>query len=446
VGSASDATAKFDLALWLGEAGGRIGGSITYATALFERATIERHLAYLRRVLEAMAADDLQAVDALPLLPEDERRRVLEEWSATRAADPSERCIHERFEAQARLAPGAVALVHAGGELTYAELDERANRLAHHLRRLGLEPGAAVGVFLEWSSELVVALLAALKAGGTYLPLDPALPVERLAYMAEDAGLAALVTRTALAGLLSAPVTVRVDADAERIAAERDDAPASGVAPEGLAYLIYTSGSTGRPKGVAVEHRAAAAHFRAMAGTLGIVPADRVLQFASSGFDVSLEQVFVPLLGGATLVLRGPEPWSPAEFGERARSLGVTVANLPPAYWQEVLATGALPGVRLLLVGGDALPAAAAAAGGATRLLNCYGPTEAVVTATVFAVPDGFPERFAGATAPIGRPLPGRSAYVLDPRGAPVPPGAAGELYLGGLLARGYLGRPGLTS
>jgi amino acid adenylation domain-containing protein len=446
VGSASHATAKFDLSLWLGEVDGRIAGGVEYATALFDRATVERHLAYLRRVLEEMVADDLQSVDALPLLPEAERRLVVEEWSVTGAARPSERCIHELFEAQARLTPHAVALVHADEELTCAELDARANRLAHHLRRLGVGPEVRVGVCLEWSPELVVALLATLKAGGVYVPLDPALPAERLAYMAEDAGAGALVTRAALAGRLGARVSVRVDADAERIAAERGDAPASGVRPEGLAYLIYTSGSTGRPKGVAVEHRAAAAHFPAMARTLGIAREDRVLQFASSGFDVSLEQVFVPLLGGATLVLRGAELWSPAELAERAQSLGVTVANLPPAYWQEVLATGALPRVRLLLVGGDALPAAAAAAGDATRLLNCYGPTEAVVTATAFAVPDGFAEGFAGRAAPIGRPLPGRSAYVLDSRGAPVPTGVAGELYLGGLLARGYLGRPGQTA
>ncbi|HEU4883028.1 MAG TPA: condensation domain-containing protein, partial [Longimicrobium sp.] len=277
VGSASShTTAKFDLSLSMGEVGGRIVGGVEYATALFDRATVERYLAYLRRLLEGMAADDRQAVDTLPLLPQAERRRVLEEWSATGAADPSAQCIHELFEAQARRTPQAVALVHADEALTYAELDARANRLAHHLRRQGVGPEARVGVCLEWSPDLVVALLATLKAGGVYVPLDPSLPAERLAFMARDAGVVALVTRAALASRLAVGVTVRVDADAERIAAERGDAPASGVAPEGLAYLIYTSGSTGRPKGVAVEHRAAAAHFRAMAGTLGIVREDRV--------------------------------------------------------------------------------------------------------------------------------------------------------------------------
>jgi amino acid adenylation domain-containing protein len=439
-------TTKFNLSLTLSEADGRIVGGVTYATSLFERATVERHVGYLRRVLEQMAADDARPVDGLELLPESERRLVLRTWSAGEAAAPPDACIHALFQAQAERTPDAPALVHEDGELTYAQLEARANRLAHHLRRLGVGPEARVGVSLEWGPELVVALLATLKAGGVYVPLDPSLPPERRAYMAADAGVVARVTRAALAGGAGAGVAVRVDVDAERIAAEPAGPPAPGVHTDGLAYLIYTSGSTGRPKGVAVEHGPAAAHFRAMARALGIVREDRVLQFASAGFDVSLEQVFVPLLAGATLVLRGAEPWSPAEFSARVHSLGVTVANVPPAYWQEVLAAGEPCAVRLLLVGGDALPAAAAAAGAETRLLNLYGPTETVVTATAFAVPHGYPERFPGSTAPIGRPLPGRAAYVLDRRGEPVPPGVAGELYLGGLLARGYLGRPGLTA
>ncbi|HEX2081380.1 MAG TPA: amino acid adenylation domain-containing protein, partial [Longimicrobium sp.] len=355
-------------------------------------------------------------------------------------------CLHELFAAQAARTPDAEAVVCAGESLTYAELDARANRLAHHLRRLGVRPEVAVGVCLERGPELVVALLGALKAGGVYVPLDPALPAERLAYLAEDSLARAVVTREALAGRVSHGACVRVDADAERIAAEPEDAPRSGSRPEQLAYVIYTSGTTGRPKGVAVEHRAAAEHLRAMAGRLGIAPGDRVLQFASCGFDVSLEQVFFPLLRGATLVLRGPEPWSAGELRARVRSLGVTVANLAPAYWREVRAAAgaeaALPGVRLLLVGGDVLHAGDARAGGTTRLLNCYGPTEAVVTATAFEVAADF----AGPLVPIGRPLPGHEAYVLDARGAPAGWGEAGELYLGGVLARGYLRRPGLTA
>ncbi|HEU4881058.1 MAG TPA: non-ribosomal peptide synthetase, partial [Longimicrobium sp.] len=285
------------------------------------------------------------------------------------------------------------------------------------------------------------------KAGGVYVPLDPSLPAGRLAYIAEDAGVRAVVTRAGLADRVPSGVAVRVDVDAEDASAAPGEAPRALVFPEDLAYVIYTSGSTGQPKGVAVEHGAAAAHLVSVARVHGIVPEDRVLQFASAGFDVSLEQVFFPLLTGATLVLRGAELWSATEFRARVRALGITVANLPPAYWQEVAneaAADALDGIRLLLVGGDALPASAADSHGAGMLVNCYGPTETVVTATAFAVERG---AAGGPLVPIGRPLPGRAVYVLDPSGAPVPVGVAGELYIGGpLLARGYLGRPALTA
>jgi amino acid adenylation domain-containing protein len=445
---ASDVTAKFDVSLGLRESGGRIVGSLTYATALFGRATVARHVGYLTRVLAQMAADDGRRVEELDLLPEAERAQVVEEWARTAAQHPADNCIHALFEAQVERTPDAVAVVFEGEQLTYAELNARANRLAHHLRGRGVGPEVAVGVCLEWRPELVAALLATLKAGGVYVPLDPALPAERLAYMAEDAGVRALVTRAALAERVPSGAIVLVDADAEQVCAEGEDDPVvAGLCPADLAYVIYTSGSTGRPKGVAVEHGPAAAHLAATLRSLGITSEDRVLQFASASFDVSLEQVFFPLLAGATLVLRGPELWSTTEFGARVRSLGITVANLPPAYWQEVAAGpggGDLAGVRLLLVGGDALPAAAAWAGSTTRLVNCYGPTEAVVTATAFEVGE---RRSGSPIVPIGRPLPGRAAYVLDAFGAPVPQGVVGELCLGGaLLARGYLGRPDVTA
>ncbi|HEX6750909.1 MAG TPA: amino acid adenylation domain-containing protein, partial [Longimicrobium sp.] len=440
-------SAKFDLSLALWEAGERIEGAVEYATALFERETVERWLGYLRRVLEGMVADDAMRVDHIPLLPAAERARLVREWNASDAAPVAEQCIHHVFEAQAARTPDATALVHEGERLTYAELDARANRLAHRLAAAGVGRGVAVGVCLEWRPELVVALLATLKAGGVYVPLDPSLPPGRLAYIAEDAGVRAVVTRAGLADRVPSAAAVRVDVDADEASTAPAGAPRCRACPTDLAYVIYTSGSTGRPKGVAVEHAAAAAHLLAVARVHGIVPEDRVLQFASAGFDVSLEQVFFPLLTGATLVLRGAELWSATEFRARVRALGITVANLPPAYWQEVAegaAGDALAGIRLLLIGGDALPASAGDARGAGRLVNCYGPTETVITATAFAVERGAAGR---PLVPIGRPLPGRAVYVLDPRGAPVLMGVAGELYIGGpLLARGYLGRPALTA
>jgi amino acid adenylation domain-containing protein len=248
---------------------------------------------------------------------------------------------------------------------------------------------------------------------------------------------------------------VSVDGEWAEIAAQSAERPESGAGSRSLAYVIYTSGSTGRPKGVAVEHGAAAAHLSGFARELEIGAADRVLHFASFGFDVGLEQLFLPLLAGAGLVLRGAELWPPEEWPARVREAGVTVANLPPAYWREVAATAggsALPELRLLIVGADAMPTEEVGRwrGGVqspARLVNAYGPTEAVVTATTFPLPGDYPDVYAGPVVPIGRPLPGRAAFVLDGTAMPVPVGVPGELYLGGAqVARGYLGRPALTA
>ncbi|HVH14059.1 MAG TPA: amino acid adenylation domain-containing protein, partial [Longimicrobium sp.] len=449
-------SAKFDLTLGLAATADGLRGELEYSTDLFDRGTIERLAGHLGRVLAQVAADADVCLSALELMGAGERRLLLDEWSAADAVDVAEACIHALFEAQAARTPAcssaiaagvraAIALEHAGERLTYAELNTRADRLARRLAAEGVMRCDAVGVCLEWRPELVVALLATLKAGGVYVPLDPSLPFGRLTYIAEDAGLRAVATRAGLADHLPAgAIRIDVDADGDDVSAE---IPRVTVTPADLAYVIYTSGSTGQPKGVAVEHGPAAAHLSAMTRVHGIVPEDRVLQFASAGFDVSLEQVFLPLLSGATLVLRGAELWSAAEFRTRVRDLGITVANLPPAYWQEVADSAeadALRGLRRLLIGGEALSAIAADARGAGLLVNCYGPTETLITATAFAVEQG---RAGGSTVPIGRPLPGRSVYVLDARGAPVPVGVAGELYIGGaLLARGYLGRAALTA
>jgi amino acid adenylation domain-containing protein len=438
---------NYPLNLSVNDWGERFSLSVEAEAEVGAERVCELMLTALAGLVEALEKAPERPLRNIEVLPETEWRQVVEEWSAGDAADPADRCIHELFEAQVERTPDAVALVHAGERLTYAELDARANRLAHVLAGHGVEPGATVGVCLEWRPELVVALLAVLKAGGVYVPLEPSLPSERLAYMAEDAGLRAVVTSAGLADRVPPGAAVRVDVDAEEVAAAPAGAPRSRVSAADLAYIIYTSGSTGLPKGVAVEHGPAAAHLSSEARVHAIVPEDRVLQFASAGFDASLEQVFSPLFVGATVVLRGAGLWSAEEFRARVRALGVTVAELPPAYWQEVAAgageEGVLPGVRLLLVSGEALPASAAHPGGATRLVNSYGPTEAVICATEYVVP----ERFAGALVPIGRPLPGRAVYVLDALGAPVPAGVAGELYIGGpLLARGYLGRPALTA
>ncbi|MET0400646.1 MAG: amino acid adenylation domain-containing protein, partial [Longimicrobiaceae bacterium] len=426
------------------------------AADLFDASTAERMLGHVAALLGAMAADPATPAWEAEMLAPAEREELLARHSARAGEREAPATLHGLFAARAALDPRAVALVAGGEEIPYGELERRANRLAHHLRALGVGAEDAVGVCLEWGPEMVAAQLGVLAAGGVHLPLDPALPAERLAMMAADAGARVVVTRAGLAAHAPrAERVVLVDADAARIAARPDTAPQGGAGPDNLAYVIYTSGSTGRPKGVAVEHRAAAEHFRVFARFLELAPGDRMLQFASPGFDVALEQVFSPLLSGAAMVLRGPEPWPPAEWPARARALGVTVANLAPAYWQEVAEAAAgseFPELRLMLVGADVMTTAAVrrwreAVATPARLVNGYGPTEAVICATVFDVPAGFGAAGDGPTAPIGRSLPGRAAYVLDARMGPVPTGVAGELYLGGpLLARGYLGRSERTA
>ncbi|HEU0053586.1 MAG TPA: condensation domain-containing protein, partial [Longimicrobium sp.] len=402
---AADPQAKFDLSLALREADDRIVGSLTYATSLFDRATVERWLGYLRRVLEEMAADENRPVESLALVPESERRLVLEEWNRTETADPAETCVHRLFEARVERAPGATAVLYREQRLTYAELNAAANRLARRLRAAGVGPERRVGVMLERSPELVMALLAVLKAGGVYLPLDPALPAARRAALLADAGAAVLVTREpaveGFAGTMVSPDE-----------GEGEDGGDLGldIPPAALAYVIHTSGSTGTPKGVGVAHAQAAAHCRAAASVYGLTPDDRVLHFAAVGFDVSVEQVLAPLAAGACVVMRGPEIPTPLELARQVAEQGITVVNPPTAYWHQ-LASDAVAlellarTARLVIAGGEAMSPAAArewanspAAG--VRLLNGYGPTETVVTCTAYDVPPSLPE--AAAHVPVG--------------------------------------------
>ncbi len=433
-------TSTFDLALDLHESpDGGIAVRAVYSTDLFDAATIERLVDHLARLLAGAAEDPELAVAALPMLSPDELRQALIEWNDRVDAPPGYPLTHEAFEARVRLTPEAVALVCEGERLTYGELNRRANHMAHRLISLGAGPEVVVGVLLKRSPRLVVALLAVLKAGAVYLPLDPALPRERLDSMLEDAGAAIVI------------------AEDWETAAGRKGNPKLHVPGEVLAYVIYTSGSTGRPKGVGVSHRALAAHVRAIHEELALDARDTVLQFASTSFDVSLEQLLPPLAAGARVVLRPEEVWTLPELLRRLDDEGVTVADLPTAYWNQLAheaARGALPPpppkLRLVIAGGEALRAEAVRrwqrgpfAG--VRLLNAYGPTETVMTATVADLTVPGPE--GEERVPIGRAVAGRALYVLDPEGGLAPAGVPGELFVGGsLLARGYLGRPDQTA
>jgi amino acid adenylation domain-containing protein len=436
--------AKLDLALTLIATSRGLRGGLTYSTDLFEPGTIERMARHLERVLEQVAVDAGVRLSRVELLGEAERALVLEAWNRTEAEYPADRCIHELFVAQAARTPEAVAVLFEGAQLTYGELDARANRLAHYLVRRGVGPETRVGVCLERGPEMVVAILAVLKAGGAYLPLDPDYPAERLAFMLADSGAPLLLTRLPLPeGLASDSVeVVCLDAARERIEAESGRAPAAGVLPGNVAYVIYTSGSTGRPKGVMVPHRGVPNLAYAQARRFGIDGTSRVLQFASFSFDAAVAEVFDALLAGATLVMAPREALLPGEgLLETLRRGRVTVATLPPSVLA-ILPPDDLPELRTVVSAGEAVDAATVERWSAGHVfVNAYGPTEVTVCATTAHC------EADGRVPAIGRPLENVRVYVLDAAGRPAPAGVPGELYVGGVgVARGYLGRPALTA
>jgi amino acid adenylation domain-containing protein len=395
-------------------------------------------------------------VDALPLLPEAERRLVVEEWNRTDAAYPAGSCIHELFEEQVERAPGAVAVEFAGEHLTYAELNRRANRLAHHLRSLGVGPEARVAIALERGAELIVAMLGVLKAGGAYVPLDPGYPAERLRFMLEDSAAAVLLARRGpgldLEEALSAGRTraVWLDEAAEAISREPDANPGVVTAPGQLCYVVYTSGSTGRPKGVAAEHHEVV-HLVQGTDYVSFGPGDRVAQASNASFDALTFEAWGALLGGATLVgipkevLLTPAAFRQVLREERITTLYQTTAllNLLSREEPDIFST-----LREVLFGGQAVEAESVRrvlrGGRPQRLVHVYGPTEVMAWCSwedVREVAEG------ARTVSVGRPIARMRMYVLDRALEPVPVGAAGEIYVGGAgVARGYLDRPALTA
>jgi amino acid adenylation domain-containing protein len=453
-------TAKFDLTLSLEAQEAGLEGRIAYSTELFDAAMIARLGEHYRTLLEGIAADPGRRLSALSLLGEAERRQILIDWNAAGAALPIGRCVHELFEAQARLVPHAAAITWTGGALTYAELDGRANRLAHALRGRGMGPEARVGILLERGPELVVALLATLKAGGAYVPLDPAYPSDRLRFMAADAGVELILTQapswTRHAADLAAQSPRVLLLDEARAAIERhraDAPPASGVGPEHLAYVIYTSGSTGAPKGTMVPHRSIPGYLDRYADLPSGTP-ERWLQYSALAWDALTLELWSPLLrgGGCVIYPAGEAGMSVERLGRAIREGEVTSLWMTAALFNLVVDTApeTIAPLRLLLVGGEQLSVPHVRRARETfpelRLLNGYGPSECTVFSTIHPVAS------AAALAdlsslPIGRPVGDRRCYVLDPSLQPVPVGVGGELYVGGpAVARGYLGRPGLTA
>ncbi|HEU0051567.1 MAG TPA: amino acid adenylation domain-containing protein, partial [Longimicrobium sp.] len=437
----SHVLAKFDLSLVLGEREGGIAGSVTYATALFERATVERWVGYLRRVLEEMVADDSKPVDRLELLDAAERRMVVEDWNATDAGYPAGACVHDLLRAQASRTPEAVALSWRGERLTYARLEARANQLANALRRRGVGPEVRVGICLPRTPDLVAAMLGVLKAGGAYVPLDPAYPRERLGYMLEDAGVTLVITDSTLADRLpEGAAALLLDVEHDAIAAESTDAPESGVLPENLSHVIFTSGSTGRPKGVMIRHASVVVLLHWLRENVTDEERSSVLFSTSINFDVSVAEVFGTLAWGGRLVI--------AENALELATLDEEVVHVSmvPSAAAELLRIDGIPAcVKTLNLGGEALPNALAqglyALGTVEKVGNLYGPTEDTTYSTYYVVPRGAEQVLVGA------PVANTRAYVLDHHLQPVPVGVVGELYLAGDgLSRGYANRPAMTA
>ncbi|MEM7588501.1 MAG: AMP-binding protein, partial [Acidobacteriota bacterium] len=419
--SIHNGTSQFDLSLLLHPDHGGLRCSVEFSTDVFDGETIERLLENWRTLLEGVVQDPRRRISELPIVDEVQRRRIFSEWNRTATEMPAGATLQALFEERVARSPEARAVELGGSRRTYAELNQEANRLAHYLKQQGAGPEVRIGLLLDRSIEWVTSLLAIFKAGAAYVPLDPLYPKSRLVYMAGDAGVSRILSHSSLAGLVqdSQIPVVCLDHETEALSRCSPENPAPSATPEHLAYSIYTSGSTGRSKGVLVDQRALINHCLDFIRRFELRQEDRVLQFASLGFDVAAEEMIPTLLSGATLVLRSEELSAVvtdcSEFLARER---ITVVNFPSPYWHEwviELAEGRseLPSsLRLMIVGSDTvLPQRLVEwqqqAGSGVRWCNAYGPTEATIGATLFEPEAG---TWDGSTVPIGRPIANTSA------------------------------------
>ncbi len=437
---------KLDLVIVVDDRGENVFGPIIYNPDLFDATTITRMIGHWQTLLTAAAADPEKHIAELPILTDAERQQISIEWNNTQAECPN-LCAHELIEAQARRTPNAIAIVCEDEQVSYRELNARANQLAHHLRKLGVGPEVLVGICLERSIAMMVGLLGILKAGGAYVPLDPAYPKGRLTFMIEDSGLRFLVTQESLETKLGdcGAKLICVDRDWPAISQESKENPSTGMEPENLAYVIYTSGSTGRPKGVQISHHALVNFLASMRFWPGLAQQDSLLAVTTISFDIAALELYLPLTVGARCVLASREA---AADGQQLQSLledhQITVMQATPSTWKLLLESGWMgKGNLKILCGGEAMPPELAEQliAKAASVWNMYGPTETTVWSTVYPV--------ISCEGPIliGRPIANTEIYILDRNLRPVPAGIIGELYIGGDgLARGYLNRPELDA
>jgi len=441
-------TAKFDLTLSVAERKRVLAATMEYNSDLFEAGTIGRMLKHYETILEGIVADPGQRLSQLPLLSQSERQRMLAEWNDTGKAYPDYSCMHRLFEAQAQMTPDSIAVIFGDEEISYRQLNRRANQIGRYLRGLGVGAEVIVGVCIERGIEMIVGLLGILKSGSPYLPLDPAYPTERLAFMLQDAGVFVLVTQDKLADILPAQAgwVVSLDGDRDLIAEQNDEDLVIDVLPQNLAYVIYTSGSTGQPKGVAVQHSGLVNLVCCFKEVFELTASDRTTQLAALGFDAMAIESWPYLLAGASIHVADEEKRaSPAKLVEWFKEEAITISWAPTPVAELILQETWPRGVALrsLLTGGDKLQRRRNPEHG-YKLVNIYGPTEDTVCTTWTEVPG---EGEGGRPPAIGRPIWNTLAYIVDVNRQEVPVGVAGEMYIGGAgVARGYLNRPDLTA
>ncbi|MEM9148993.1 MAG: amino acid adenylation domain-containing protein [Cyanobacteria bacterium P01_F01_bin.3] len=477
---------KFDLTLSVEETAAGLATSWEYDSSLFTPATIERMASHFERLLQAMTAAEnhvSQPVTQLPMLSDMDRQQLLVAWNNTQLVYPKHLCIHQLFEQQVKQTPDALALVFENQQLTYRELNQRANQLAHYLQRLGVGAEVKVGLCVERSVDMVVGLLATLKAGGAYIPLDPSHPASRIQCVLEDAQITVLITQSHLVEQLQAQnlqtqarqtqnqtgniqpqSLVCLDRDWPEISQSAQDNISAQVTPHNLAYVIYTSGSTGKPKGVMIEHRSVVNFLSGLQASLKLSPADRLAAVTTIAFDIAGLELFLPLTVGAQVQLIAKSVTQDGyQLREQLEAANITVMQATPATWQMLLAAGwnhdSAP--ITVLCGGEALPAQLAyqLTDRGHTLWNLYGPTETTIWSTQLQVQANVTEMdnaeaqesvvspISMSPISIGHPIANTQVYVLDSLRQPLPVGAVGELYIGGDgLARGYLNRPELTA
>ncbi len=456
-------TTLFDLSLVLIEKEGGLLTEVEYSTDLFNAATITRLLNHWQVLLEAIVSDPEQSIETLPLLTSGEREQLLVRWNATARDFPSDLCLHQLIEQQVERTPEAIAVVFEEQQVTYQQLNDQANQLAHRLLREGIGPDVLIGVCMERSLELVVALLAVLKAGGAYVPLDPNYPQERLTFLLADARVPFVLTQDHLRDQLF-PITIRtICVELEACSPEHADNPNCWAQPENLAYLIYTSGSTGKPKGAMNTHRGICNRLLWMQSTYQLTPSDRVLQKTPFSFDVSVWEFFWPLMTGACLIIARPEGHQDPTYLRMLIAVQrVTMLHFVPSMLQAFLRDESIgyklrpenyTSLRQVVCSGEALSLELQAhffahVAEEVQLHNLYGPTEAAIDVTFWQCQRAVGDCIrSDRGVPIGHPIANTQIYLLDKNLLPVPIGITGEVYIGGVnLARGYWNRADLTA